>query len=73
LLRAQQIAHLSIDFAAADVGRIDPAFYHHRFGSSCRREIAFVTDADDLVGQSESACDLGGARKQGTDPHGLND
>jgi hypothetical protein len=28
-----------------------------------------MTDADDLVGQSESACDLGGARKQGTDPH----
>ena len=30
-----------------------------------------MTDADDLVGQSESACDLGGARKQGTDPHVL--
>jgi hypothetical protein len=64
---------LSIDFAAADFGRIDPAPYHHRFASSCRRKIAFVTDADDLVGQSERARNLGGARKQGTDAHGLND
>jgi hypothetical protein len=32
-----------------------------------------MADADDLVGQSESACDLGGAGKQGADPHGLND
>ena len=67
----QQIAHSSIDFAAADDGRIDPASYHHGFASSSRREIAFMTDADNLVGQSESARDLGGAWKQGTDPHVL--
>jgi hypothetical protein len=53
--------------------RVDPAPYHHRFATSSRREIAFVTDADDLVGQSESARDLGGAGKQGTDAHGFND
>jgi hypothetical protein len=44
-IRTQQIAHLSIDFAAADDGRIDPASYHHRFASSYCREIAFMTDA----------------------------
>jgi hypothetical protein len=30
-----------------------------------------MTDADEIVGESESACDLGGPRKQGTDPHVL--
>jgi hypothetical protein len=49
--------------------RINPASHDHGFVLRFRGIVAFVRDSDDLLAQSESEGNLGGAGKERTNSH----